>query len=406
MEQNLKPEMLLYDGIEADEEKVWLIVAKYNALVEIERITGLMSLCGFIPIDTEVFNPFRYRCLLKFENKLFLFPHYEKDICVYYIEERKFGYIQLDHERIKGNGAWKFSGCEKVDNKAVVFGFSSLVLILDLCTFTLEYLDLNDTLQESLKIEYWFLRYGYIKDKKIFLTPLSYAYIVEIDIFSRNVEYYKLPEKGDVWIDNPVFVESKLYYFQRKEGKEVVLKSFDLKSGKLERYDLGIKRLNDVKVFGFAAYFNDTLWLLPGSCEFGFQFDLKRRKLDTINGLPVVPVSRLKNEFPYEFNYRNGIQTKNNHIIAVHAWSCQMVDIDMASGYIKTVQIKKKESREWAKVYEELLDHFSGHDIKTEWMEGIFEAYIRKQNKFEESGNDSSMVNVGHIIYQIIKNKD
>lgn len=398
--------MLFYDGIEVDEDKVWLIVAKYNALVEIERKTGLMSLCGFIPIDIEVLNPFRYRCLLKFEDKLFLFPHYEKNICVYYIKEKKFGYIQLDHERIKGNGAWKFSGCEKVNNKAVVFGFSSLVLILDLCTFTLEYLDLNETLQESLKIEYWFLRYGYIKNKKLFLVPLSYAYIVEIDIFSRHVEYYKLPEKGDIWIDNPVLVESKLYYFERKEREEVVLKGFDLQSRKLERYDLGIRRLNDIKVFGFAAYFNNILWLLPGLSEFGFKFDLKKIKLDIIKGLPVVPVSRLTNEFPYEFNYRNGILTKNNHIIAVHAWSCQMIDIDMASGYIKTVQIKKKESGEWAKVYEEFLDHFSGHDIKTEWMEGIFEAYIKKQNKFKESGNDSSIANVGHIIYQIIKNKD
>lgn len=91
MEQDLKPEMLFYDGIEVDEDKVWLIVAKYNALVEIERKTGLMSLCGFIPIDIEVLNPFRYRCLLKFEDKLFLFPHYEKNICVYYIKEKNLG---------------------------------------------------------------------------------------------------------------------------------------------------------------------------------------------------------------------------------------------------------------------------------------------------------------------------
>ena len=125
-------------------------------------------------------------------------------------------------------------------NKVIVYGFNSVILIIDLLTYQIDYLDLEKKLPEGYDIRQWFLRYSYSVDRNLFLIPLSFPCVIEIDVFSEQVKFYKLLENDNIWIDNPVLDHSFLYYFERIEGNSVILTKHDLHTQMVERYDFGI----------------------------------------------------------------------------------------------------------------------------------------------------------------------
>ncbi len=257
---------------------------------------------------------------------------------------------------------------------------------------------------EGYDIRQWFLRYSYSVDRNLFLIPLSFPCVIEIDVFSEQVKFYKLLENDNIWIDNPVLDHPFLYYFERIEGNSVILTKHDLHTQMVERYDFGIKKLKNKKVFGFVAVCKDILWMLPGTYGDGYKFDLKRNKLEKLNHLPINHVDKLGDDYPYEFNYRNGFVTEDNHIIAVHSWTSQLVDINMINGKIKVVPLKKGESGEWNKLFDELLDNSSDNNIKKERVEGILHTYLMRIFQSKKLDNGKLENGIGDMIYLSLKN--
>lgn len=399
------PEMLFYDGIAADGQRVWLIITKYNVLMEIDRDTGEISWCKFL--GKYRISSIPYRFLLKHEENLILLPYEANDICIYDIKQESFKHIDLDVAKLKENTAWQFTGYEKIGNNLVAYGLCSLILIMDLTTFEIIYLDLKDKLPESLKIRYWFWRYSYLINNKLFLIPQSCSCVIELDIYSRDVKYRKLPDRSGDVIDNPVLDGSTLYYFNNEIGENVALAMYDLETEKFTTYDLGIKQIGINKTFTYAACANGVLWMLPGACKDGYKYDIAEKKLEILNGLPTVSANKLSNFFPYEFNYRNGILNGDGHILAVHAWSCQLIDIDTAKESVKRIPILKNNQAEWEKLFEEFFSNFFSDfsdEIYTEFVDGMLEFYIDKAVMAGQGKKDGFRSAIGKDIYQSISN--
>lgn len=105
--------------------------------------------------------------------------------------------------------------------------------------------------------------------------------------------------------------------------------------------------------------------------------------------------------FPYEFNYRNGLLTAKGHILAIHAWTSQLVDININSGNIKAISIQRSDSLEWRKLFNELLDYADGGVCK-EWISGMLEAYLERENEKKKMERVESINSIGTKIYNSI----
>lgn len=401
--KTVTPEMLFCDGIAADDQNVWMLLVEHNILMRIDRKTGIMVPCGYIASERKEKNPqILYRFLFLHEEKLILLPYDEKDICIYNIQEAAFEHIELDMEKLGKKDTWRFTGYKKSDNRVVVYGENSLILIIDLSTFEIRYLDLSEKIPEDLKIDYWFWKYSYIKENKIYLVPLlSDPCVIELDMCSEDVKCYRIPEENIGPIDNPVFDEASLFYFHRNQEKTVKLSRFDLGSENVEVYDLNIENIKDGKAFSFVACVQGVLWMLPGICEDAYKFHTSEGRLEKVSGLPTVSSGMLNINFPYEFNYRNGLLTEKGHILTMHAWSCQLVDLDTNSGNIKVIPILRNDSAEWSRLFNELLDHTDGGMCR-EWISGMVETYLdREDGKKKTEGNESTN-SIGTMIYNSI----
>lgn len=376
----ITPELLFGDGMEVDDQKVWTIVIEHNILMEIDRETGKMTPCGFIPTENKKSKGIiPYRFLFKYGDRLVLLPYDERDICIYDIEKKIFERMELDMTKLKENTVWRCTGYEKIDNEVVVYSGGSLILIVNLPAFDIKYIDLKEKLPENIRIDtkFGFWEYSYLRNNELFLVPVTYPCVFKIDIYNKNISVDMIPEENSVDIDNPVFDKSILYYFNRKDGATVTLTKYDLKSLKFEKYDLGIERVGNNRVFGFMTCINNILWMLPGECGEGYRFYTLEGRLDKINELPVVSEDNLKDIYPREYNYRNGILTEEGHILTIHAWSCQLIDIDTVNESINMIPIIKSDSEKWAELCGEILDN-SVDDIYREWIEGMLKAYLTR----------------------------
>ena len=399
---DVMPELLFHGGIVADDQNIWLILTGFNVLMQIERRTGKITLCEVISEYNHTMNKVAYRFLFKHENKLILLPYNEKDICIYDINENKFEHIELDMTYINEENAWKFSGYEKIGDKVIVYGVYSLILIIHLPTFEIVYLDLKKKLPKDLGAELWFWEYSYSQNNKLFLVPLKYPCIIELDICSNDIQYYEIPEKKDAYMDNPVFNGSSLYYINRKEEGMVKLTRYDLESGKIESYGLGIEKIGSYRTFSFISCVNNVLWMLPGACGEGRKFYISEKRVEKIDELPVIPERKLRIKFPYRFNYNNGFLDENGHIIAIHAWTRQLIDIDAVEGKIKAIPIHKSDRMRWSDLFDEIYrDSYCG--MHTEWMDWMLEVYLNKIVTAGHSENSDLKGMIGTNIYKSIK---
>lgn len=391
-------EMLFCDSIAADEEKVWLIVLRLNLLVEIERSTGILSPCGMLLSDQRTITS--YRSSMKYEKKVLLFPYEAKDICIYDTEKKSFDSIALDSEKQDETKLWGFTGCTRVNDRIVVYGGGSVILLLDLPTFEIHYLNLRDKLPENLNIGYWFWKYSYSRGSKLFLIPQSSPCIIELDVRTQEINYKVIPEKNDVCIDSFAFDGTDIYYVDRKKGETAVLTKYDLQLKQLETYEFGIDKQENLMTFGFFACVNGALWLLPGTGEKGYRY--YKGNLEKIPDLPTTVKGNGPRNFPHEFNYRSGLLMEDGHILTIHAWSCQLVDINTMDGSISTTAIVRERNVDWPGVVKKIFDNFF-NDVYDEWMEEMFESFLSEVVSAEQAGNNRLENRVGNKIFQVLR---
>ncbi len=393
-------EMLFCDAITANDKYIWFIAVSQNILFKIERWTGNVIPCGRIPNSKR--TAIAYRSLFEFEEKLFLFPYEELNICIYDIQADEFNYVELDKRYSNEFESWKFIGSIRVGDELILYGVNPIIVILNIINKKIEYIDLRERLPQSINAKFWFWNAPFVLKNELHFVMLIMPYIIKIKIDDRIVTYKKIPEdEKKICIDNPIFYNDCLWYINRDNKDKVMLSKYNMNLEEVECYAMNIKKESSYRAFSYVGNINGKLWMIPGTCNQGIVYNLMENTEKKIDNLPMVDIEKLDMVFPHEFNYRTACLTEDGHIITIHAWSRQMVDIDTKDGTILTHLLNKVDSELWAKLFNDIFKKECAKHYY-EQVSGMLESYINNNTEVIKSEKTHSKKYIGGEIYDLL----
>ena len=395
---DLTETMMAYDDMVVDENSLWYIMAGQNILMEVNRVTGTVNVCGPIP---GCGGPGKeYRFLLKYHEKIILLPYDFDVICVYDIQKSKFlkNTIKIDLPENYKN--CKISGGKIINDDLILYGLHPILIKMNLKKETVKVINLLEMLPSDLKEKYWFWKYSYIYENKLLLFPVSYPCVLLFDNIEEGVECRYIAEKNEGFImENPVLHDDWLWYTDSKEENKICLLKHNLVTKERKEYVFPIKHKARENyfypAFGFMLYQDEQLWMLPCSAQKGYKFDVKGEELKEISDLPSVDEDKLKTTFPLEYCYRNAVGTDEGKIFALHIWDQNIVEINAKSKSVHIIPLKGVECEEVAKIYKN-TDGGIYPELSSQTLKTIFET--SKNSKDLEQKADS----IGAIIYRAI----
>lgn len=364
-------DILISDAITADNKNVWILSLKKGLILTIERESGHMYPCGIIPNTCDSFIPYRFMFL--YENNLYLLPYNESKMIIFDVKKKNFRYIDLKLNMIQYEKYCRFTSYVLIEDIVIITGEFSKVLFFDLRTNEMKWLELKDSIPKDVSIDYWIWQYSYVSDGKLYLVPLMSPHIFIVDIKSAEVNCKKIPDDSCKCFDNPVITGDKLYYFDRNELGGII-SEYNIITNELKKHKTSFSA-NDlsVRANGYVAYSNNALWCFPGIVDKSYRFS--GNEIEEIKLIPAIHQDELGNEYPYEFNYRNGTVTKDGHILLVHAWTEHLIDVDTNTGNVTVKKIIDPVEADWSGIYSDEFRDLKNRVIR-EWKCGMLEAFL------------------------------
>ena len=133
---------IAFKNIAINEKKGWFFNIGYNAIFQIDLVTGQLKLEAFVPEESlgvrELFGAVAY-----FNEKLYLAPWKDERICIYDLGKHKFDFVDLDLERYgEMNNFNLFYQAEVIDNNIYFFpGRFHAIVKLNPVDNSLEYIN-------------------------------------------------------------------------------------------------------------------------------------------------------------------------------------------------------------------------------------------------------------------------
>lgn len=364
-------EALLYDGITAIENMIWLISTGKNLLIGMNRFSGEIVSCLPIPSKYDTLIPYRF--LAHYENKIVLLPYEERAVSIYDISSDTFERIEIKKSFFENEEFCRFTGCEIVNEKIYMYGIFSKVLIFDMSAKEMDEIDLKEIVPDGCLIDSWMWEGANYSDGKIYFVPQTFPCVITLDCNSRQMAFEKMEAENAQCLDNIRLFDHKVYYSPRN-GKEQ-MNCYDLLTKENHIIYTGKNRDMDYRAFGYTAIMDKRLYLLFSQRDEGMVIDLANHEEIRPEQLCGTNCKRPGTEYPYEFVYRNACITEDKHIVAINPWTLEVVSID--TGTTKATRMAVKESKDTDRNHrlnQIISDAADG--IVREWKDGMLASFI------------------------------
>jgi hypothetical protein len=362
--------VLFYDGITIGNNKIWLISTGKNFLIEIDQVSGKILKYSWIPTKYDTLIPYRF--LTYYCGKIILLPYDETAVLIYDISTEYFERIEIEPNFFESNEFCRFAGFKIINEKIYMYGVYSRILILDMHTKKMKSIDMKKYIPQGNEIEPWMWGEYYYKNGKIKFVPQSCPCIVTLSCENNEITFEKIESENLKHVDYIGFWHGKLYYGPRN-GKEQIV-CYDLQTKEKNTIYIGRDCGIDYRAFGYAVIENDRIFALFRQSSEMLVIDLKNNGIDIIESLPQINSELLGSGYPYEFAYRNACTTNDKHIVAINAWTKDIVDLDTTDMKLRTKQVKDNgKNVDWSIVYKTLNCRgglINEHNV------GMLEAYV------------------------------
>lgn len=366
----MEKELLFSDSIVANDKYVWYIPLKKNILIQIDRNTGKAILCGNIPVEKECY--IAYRVIFLYNKRIYLLPYDANQLCIYDIKDRKFIIEDIPKHEEK---QCRFTAYSVVDGVAVVSGQFSKILFIDLNTGDMEWKSYGSAISEKERTDFFVWRSSFIYEGHVIIPFWKLPYFLSVNVRDKIVEIKFMDVKENAVFDNHFLYNGKLYSLVTGNEKAKIY-VYDLKCMTLEEIELNIDVPDSYfRCIGFATVYNDTIVLFPGAFDSGISIDVTSFETKEFTELPIVTMSELGRTFPYEFNYRNGFCDRDGHIITLHPWTGQLVDLNMTSREVNIIRIDDSLCN-WNEVIRNEIEN-NGADILYEWHPEFLGEFVK-----------------------------
>lgn len=236
-----------------DGERIWYIAELSGFLMEVDLCSKDLKCIWKIPNSV---NACSYRTLFYCDNKLYIFPYYQKMMYVFDLETTEYRQIE-----VKVNP--ELMGCVKRDRFLYAYGSKSEIIKFNLEDNIVYYIDMQSQLCDSEKISCWFWINSFILDECIYIPVANTNMIMVLDS-DDNVSCICLGDRLEKWVLENIQVDGGRYHtiFCKKgnDGIHTFIAEYDLNGNLIS--ESGIEEKYAYQIYPFVnAVWSGERWI-------------------------------------------------------------------------------------------------------------------------------------------------
>lgn len=307
-----------YSEFTSNGEKVWYITIVDNLLMEIDLNNHKVKCLGKIPNTLNETGA--YRNLVYINEKLYLIPFNTTSLCIYDINTKNFNFMDaFHHSWCIDNKRMKLYGRLVYGNELIMYGLNSTVYKYNILSNELKAYQITNS--EVQKNDIFFMKHGFVIGDKLILPSSEKTILVEIDLSTDKIKYYKFELNVPNVICQLVLYENQSFYFVLfdKEWK-IHIGVIDINGYFVKDYQVYMPNLKKIEsdnpnnipfVCGFVK--RNKIVLLPGKQLDTYVIDIDKKcyrihseLVTRINGkcpFNYFAIGHLENSYYYSIQY-------------------------------------------------------------------------------------------------------
>lgn len=326
-----------------DDNTIWTKAEWFNDIYVIDREDGQASI---IRLPDKYFGTEQsHRALNKKDQTLYIIPFNSRDLLILDLNSGKYKTIELPGNEYDAEGLSKFTGSIIVEDELIMFGYSPEIVIYNILTGKVMIRKgIRELLNDGDEVKVWFCSWIF-SNNKLYSHILGTNNIIVFDIHSNLLELISI--EGYETIGGIIDIAQDFLWLtavKNIEGVEII--RYNIRNAQKTELAVPILEGYQIRPFSIMAVQDGRVWAISGSQDRSLVIDFQKNRTKEIKGIPALSADKMRSLTEIKLNYFSypqmgyiNVKTTDNRLILIHAWTGQLIDIELNSEKVSSTTI-------------------------------------------------------------------